>query len=117
MEIKRGDILIVNLEPVFGAEQGNIRPALVIQNNLGNKFSPVTIVAPITSKIYTREFATNIEITKDESNLKKDSTILLNQVRTIDKKRIKKKIAHISNETMRKVDMAIEISLGLAENQ
>jgi len=113
MEINRGDILLVNLNPVIGSEQGEIRPVVVIQNNLGNKFSPTTIITPITSKRYTKEFATNVEITKEESKLKLDSTILVNQIRAIDKMRIKKKIGFLDNYLMSKVDLAIKISLGL----
>ncbi len=113
MEIKRGDILLVNLEPVVGAEQGKIRPVVVIQNDFGNKTSPTTIITPITSKRYIKEFPTNVEITKEESGLKTDSTILLNQIRTIDKKRIIKKLCSLNGEIMRKVNLAIKISLSL----
>src|SRR3989339_426317 len=83
LEIKKGDILLVNFEPVRGSEQGRIRPALVIQNNILNKFSPLTIVAPITSKVYEKEYPTNIFIRQDDSVLNTDSTVLLNQIRTI----------------------------------
>ena len=86
--IKRGEIVLVNLNPVIGSEQGKIRPALVIQNDLGNKFSPVTIIAPITSKKFSNEFPTNVEMSSNYSGLNKNSTILLNQIRTIDKSRI-----------------------------
>ena len=91
MEIKKGDILLVNFEPVRGSEQGRIRPALVIQNNILNKFSPLTIVAPITSKVYEKEYPTNILLNKKDSGLNLDSTILINQIRAIDKRRIIKK--------------------------
>lgn len=113
--IKRGQIVLVDLNPVKGSEQGKIRPALVIQNDEGNKLSPVTIVAPITSKIFTKEFPTNVEISSKESNLKKESTILLNQIRTIDKSRIIKSRNLLNNITMNKVNLAIKISLGLIE--
>lgn len=113
MEIRRGDIFLVNFNPVVGSEQGRIRPALIIQNNLSNKNSPLTIVAPITSKVYTKEFPTNVEITKEESGLNVNSTILLNQIRTIDKRRIVKKISFLDNGLMKKVDLAIKISLNL----
>jgi len=79
--IRRGDIVIANLEPVKGSEQRGIRPVLIIQNNDSNKFSPTTIVAPITTKIYTKEFPTNVEISSADSKLNKDSTILLNQIK------------------------------------
>ena len=113
MEIKRNDIFLARLNPVEGSEQGGIRPCLIIQNNILNKFSPLTIIAPITSKIYEKEYPTNVEIKKEESGLKIDSTILLNQIRTIDKKRIIKKINSLNEFIMKKVDLAIRISLGL----
>ncbi|MBU1136733.1 MAG: type II toxin-antitoxin system PemK/MazF family toxin [Nanoarchaeota archaeon] len=111
MEIKRGDIFLANLEPIKGSEQGGTRPVLIIQNNLGNKFSPTTIVSPITSKIYEKEHPTNVEIKKEESGLKVDSTILLNQIRTIDKKRLVKKLGSLNLDIMNIVDLAIKISL------
>lgn len=113
MIIKRGDILLVNFEPVKGSEQGRIRPALVVQNNILNQFSPLTIVAPITSKNYEKEYPTNVEILKEESGLKLDSTILLNQIRTIDKSRIKSKLSRLPQDIMNKVDIALSVSLGL----
>ncbi len=113
MEIKRGDIVIVDFEPIKGSEQRGIRPALVIQNDIYNKYSPTTIVAPITSKIYKKEYPTNVFLHKNDSNLDNDSNILLNQIKTIDKLRIKRKISTLSNEIMNKVELAIRISLGL----
>ena len=113
MKIKRGEIVLANLDPVKGSEQGRIRPVLIIQNNDSNEFSPTTIIAPFTSKIYTKEFPTNVEIESYESRLKNKSTILLNQIRTIDKSRIQKKISYLSIEIMDKVNLAIRISLGL----
>lgn len=113
VEIKRGDIFITNLEPIRGREQGGIRPCLVIQNDNGNKYSPLTIIAPITSKKFTKEFPTNVFISKQESKLDKDSTILLNQIRTTDKTRLIKKISVLNNQMMMKVNMAIKISFGL----
>jgi mRNA interferase MazF len=113
MEIKKGDILLVNFEPVKGSEQGRIRPALVIQNDIINKFSPLTIVAPITSKIYEKEYITNILLEKKDSGLKLDSTILINQLRAIDKRRIIKKICCLDIYTMNKVDTAIKICLDI----
>ena len=115
MQIKRGDIVLVNLNPTRGSEQGKKRPAVVIQNNLGNQYSPTTIIAPITSKIFTKEFPTNVQITPQESSLEKPSTILLNQIRTIDKLRIIKKIATITDElTLEKITLAIKISLAIS---
>ncbi len=111
--IERGDIVVANLEPVKGSEQGGIRPALIIQNNIHNKHSPTTILAPITSKIYSKNYPTNVFISKKDSKLPKDSTILLNQIRTIDKSRIKKRISNLNPYLMFQVDLAIKVSLGL----
>ena len=113
VEIKRGDIILVNLEPVKGSEQGGVRPCLIIQNDKGNKYSPLTIIAPLTSKQFTKEFSTNVFVSRDDSELDKDSTILLNQIKTIDKSRIIKKISSLNSFLMNKVDMATKISLAL----
>ena len=113
MNIKRGDIFLANLKPVQGSEQGGIRPVLILQNNISNKHSPVTIIAAITSKVFDKEFPTNVFILKQESGLDKDSTILLNQLRTIDKTRLRKKISSLNSFIMKKVDLAIEVSLDL----
>ena len=113
MEFKRGDIVLVNLDPVLGSEEGKTRPALVIQNDLGNKYSPTTIVAPITSKKFSKEFPTNVQITAKDSGLEKESTILLNQIRTIDKSRIIKRLDKLNEQIIEKVDLAIKISLDL----
>jgi len=113
MIIKRGEIFLANLEPIRGSEQGGIRPVLIIQNNISNENSPVTIMAAITSKIFSKEFPTNVFLSKSDSKLDKDSTVLLNQIRTIDKSRLIKKIGHLDQELMKEVDLAIEISLGL----
>ena len=110
---KEGDILVADLEPVLGSEQGGKGPVLVLQNNLSNRYSPVTIVASITSKKFSKQFPTNVYLDKRDSKLDSDSTILLNQIRTIDKKRIIKKISHLDDFIMRQVDMAIKVSLGL----
>jgi len=111
--VKRGDIFLANLEPVVGSEQGGIRPVLIIQNNVSNEYSPVVIVAAITSKIFSKEYPTNVFISKKESRLAKDSTILLNQIRTIDKTRLRKRVNSLSNHSMNKVEIALKISLGL----
>jgi mRNA interferase MazF len=113
MIIKRGDIFLANLEPVKGSEQGGIRPVLIIQNDISNKHSPVTIIAAITSRIFDKEYSTNIFIPKGDSGLDKDSTIMLNQIRTIDNSRLIKKIGLLNNFTMNNVDRAIKISLAL----
>ena len=114
MNIKRGDVILVNLDPVKGSEQGKIRPALIIQNNVGNEYSPITIIAPITSKVFSREFPTNVQIKTKDSDLEKDSTILLNQIRAIDKSRIIKRLKELDNNIMKKVDIAIKVSLDLS---
>jgi len=111
--IKRGEIVLANLDPIKGSEQGGIRPVLIIQNDEGNKFSPTTIIASITSKDFTKEYPTNVFMPRQDSNLDKDSTIMLNQIKTIDKSRIIKKIGLLDNFTMNKVDRAIKISLAL----
>jgi len=113
MKILRGDVVLANLEPVIGSEQGSIRPVLIIQNDISNEYSPTTIIAPVTSRVYTKEFPTNVYVSKQDSKLDKDSTILLNQIRTIDKSRIIKKLTKLDNTIMNKVDMAIKVSLGL----
>lgn len=113
MEIKRGDIILVDLEPVKGSEQGETRPSLVIQNNIYNKYSPTTIIAPITTKLYKKEYPTNVFISNDDSDLNKDSTILLNQIKTIDKMRAIKKLGSLNEFVMRKIDFAIKMSLDL----
>lgn len=109
----RGDLVWGNLEPVAGSEQGGISPLLIIQDNLLNAHSPTTIIAPLTSKIYTKEYSTNVQLFSGQFGLKRESTILLNQIRTIDRRRVIKKIGALDSETMRKVDLAIKISLGL----
>ncbi len=113
MKIFRGDVVWARLKPVQGSEQGGIRPVVIIQNDDSNEYSPTTIIAPFTSKIYVREFMTNVFVDKMKSGLEKDSTIMFNQIRTIDKSRIIKKIGSLNFETMKKVDEAISISLGL----
>ncbi len=112
-KIRRGDIFLANLEPVIGSEQGKIRPVLIIQNNISNKHSPTIIIAAITSKIFSKEFPTNVFISKNDSKLNKESTILLNQIRSIDKSRLIKKISSLDLQLMKKVDLAVKISLDL----
>ncbi|MDR3566049.1 MAG: type II toxin-antitoxin system PemK/MazF family toxin [Negativicutes bacterium] len=115
MVVKRGDIYYANLSPVVGSEQGGHRPVLVIQNDVGNKYSPTVIVAAITSQISKAKLPTHIEISAKQFNLDKDSVILLEQMRTIDKRRLKERVTHLSDDTMGKVDEAIRISLGLVQ--
>lgn len=112
--IKRGDIVLANFEPVQGSEQGGIRPALIIQNNISNEHSPTTIVAPITSKKeHQKTYVTNVPLPKKDSKLKLDSLILCNQIRTIDKSRIRKRISKLNPYLIFQVDTATKISLGL----
>ena len=113
VDIKRGDIFLADLEPIKGSEQGGIRPVLIIQNNFSNKNSPVVIVAAVTSTTFEKEYPTNVFIQKKDSNLEKDSTVLLNQLRTIDKIRLIKKIGSLDSYLMNKIDRAIKISLDL----
>ncbi|MCH7568855.1 MAG: type II toxin-antitoxin system PemK/MazF family toxin [Nanoarchaeota archaeon] len=113
VKIKRGDIVIANLSPIKGSEQGGTRPCLIIQNDIGNEYSPTTIIAAITSKKFNNEYPTNVNLSAKDSRLDKDSTILLNQIRTIDKKRIIKKISYLETHVMNKVELAIKISLEL----
>ncbi len=115
MVIKRGDIIYADLSPVVGSEQGGIRPVLVIQNDIGNKYSPTVIVAAITSQINKAKLPTHVEINAEEYGITKDSVILLEQIRTIDKKRLKEKVGHLSDELMKKVDDSLQVSFGLIE--
>lgn len=109
----RGDIVLANLNPVIGSEQGEIRPAVIVQNDISNKYSPTTIIVPVISKKQIKKYVTNVPIFAEESKLKKDSLIICNQIRTIDKLRIKRKIGALNNEIMKKVDLALKINLSL----
>jgi mRNA interferase MazF len=113
MIVKRGDIYYADLSPVIGSEQGGVRPILVVQNDVGNKYSPTIIVAAITSQINKARLPTHIEITGPDFGLPKDSVGLLEQIRTIDKKRLREKIGKFDEDMMRKVDEALRISIGL----
>lgn len=115
MIVKRGDIYYANLSPVVGSEQGGHRPVLVIQNDVGNKYSPTVIVAAITSQISKAKLPTHVEVNASQYNLEKDSVVLLEQLRTIDKRRLREKVTHLSEEIMNKVDEAIRISIGLVQ--
>lgn len=116
MEIKRGDIFYADLSPVVGSEQGGIRPVLIIQNNVGNRYSPTIIAGAITSQLTKAKLPTHIEIRNGQFGLPKDSVILLEQLRTLDKRRLREKLGTLDRDTQRKVDKAILISLGFAEN-
>src|SRR5699024_1783330 len=113
LEIKRGYLYYADLSPVVGSEQGGIRPVLIIQNDIGNKYSPTVIVAAITSQINKAKLPTHIEISANEYGLNKDSVILLEQIRTIDKKRLREKIGCLDKNMMLKVNNSLQISLGL----
>ncbi len=115
MIIKRGDIYYADLSPVIGSEQGGVRPVLVVQNDIGNKYSPTVIAAAITSQINKAKLPTHIEISAQDYGLQKNSVILLEQIRTIDKKRLREKIGHMDEELMDKVNEALSISFGLAD--
>lgn len=111
--VKRGDIFYADLSPVVGSEQGGIRPVLVVQNDVGNKYSPTIIVAAITSQINKAKLPTHLELPGDEYGLSKNSVILAEQVRTIDKRRLKEKIGHLDDALMTKIDNALKISFGI----
>ena len=113
LDIKRGYLYYADLSPVVGSEQGGVRPVLIIQNDIGNKYSPTVIVAAITSQINKAKLPTHIEISAHEYGLNKDSVILLEQIRTIDKKRLREKIGCLDKNMMLKFDNSLQISLGL----
>ena len=113
MIVKRGDIYYADLSPVVGSEQGGIRPVLVIQNDIGNKYSPTVIAASITSQINKAKMPTHIELAAKDYGLNKDSVILLEQIRTIDKRRLREKIGRIDDGLMASVNNALSISFGL----
>lgn len=110
--VKRGDIYFADLSPVVGSEQGGIRPVLVIQNDVGNKYSPTVIVSAITSQLSKAKLPTHIELASEQYKLPKNSVVLLEQIRTLDKRRLKEKITEIDDKKMKEVNRAILISLG-----
>ncbi|MBR5613949.1 MAG: type II toxin-antitoxin system PemK/MazF family toxin [Clostridia bacterium] len=113
MVVKRGDIYYADLSPVVGSEQGGVRPVLIIQNDIGNKYSPTVIATAITSQINKAKMPTHIELDANEYGLSKDSVVLAEQIRTIDKRRLKEKIGHLDERLMTRVNEALEISFGL----
>ncbi len=115
MRIRRGDIFFADLNPVVGSEQGGQRPVVVIQNDIGNKYSPTVIVAAITAKITKANLPTHVEVPKDGVGLQRDSVILLEQIRTLDKRRLIQRIGELPDKMMADVDKALMISLGLYE--
>lgn len=119
MNVKRGDIYYADLSPVIGSEQGGMRPVLIVQNDIGNKFSPTVIAAAITSKVGKTKLPTHIDVLKGaqgclEMGLARDSVILLEQIRTIDKRRLKERMGHLEDSVMQRVDSALYVSFGLA---
>ena len=114
--VKRGDIFYADLSPVIGSEQGGVRPVLIVQNDVGNRYSPTVICAAVTSRMNKAKMPTHIEVDSVRYSLAKDSVILLEQVRTIDKRRLREKIGHLDDEMMNRVDNALLISLGLHKN-
>ena len=114
MVVKRGEVYLADLNPVQGSEQGGIRPVLVIQNDVGNRYSPTVIIAAITAKISKAKLPTHVEINKDEVGLIKDSVILLEQIRTIDKERLEDRIGELCDKTMKTVDTSLKVSVGLS---
>lgn len=113
MTVKRGDIYYADLSPVVGSEQGGIRPVLIVQNDVGNKFSPTVIAAAITSQHDKSNLPTHIKVNADGCGLSKDSIVLLEQVRTIDKQRLKEKMGSLDTGAMNKIDKALSVSFGL----
>ena len=113
MNVKRGDIFYADLSPVVGSEQGGLRPVLIVQNDVGNKYSPTVIAAAITSKMSKAKLPTHIGVYANQVGLLKDSVILLEQIRTIDKTRLKEKMGHLDTEKMNEVNNAITVSFGL----
>ena len=113
MSVKRGDIYYADLSPVVGSEQGGLRPVLIIQNDVGNRYSPTVIAAAITSRMGKTRLPTHIDIYADKAGLAKDSVILLEQIRTLDKRRLKEKMGHLDDNLMTEVNTAIAVSFGL----
>ena len=113
MNIKRGDIYYADLSPVVGSEQGGLRPVLIIQNDVGNRYSPTVIAAAITSRMGKNRLPTHIDIHADKVGLAKDSVVLLEQIRTLDKRRLKERMGHLDDKTMQTVNSAIAVSFGI----
>ena len=113
MSVKRGDIYYADLSPVVGSEQGGLRPVLIIQNDVGNRYSPTVIAAAITSRMGKTRLPTHIDIYADKAGLSKDSVVLLEQIRTLDKQRLKEKMGHLDDGMMNEINNAIAVSFGL----
>ena len=117
MSIKRGDIYYADLSPVIGSEQGGLRPVLIIQNDIGNKYSPTVIAAAITSRLEKTHLPTHIGVSAELCGLSKDTVILLEQIRTIDKRRLREKMGHADDPLMQRVNSALNVSFGLLESE
>ena len=113
--VKRGDIYYANLSPVIGSEQGGLRPVLIVQNDIGNKYSPTIIVAAITAKLGKTHMSTHVDLPAKSCNLERDSMVLVEQLRTIDKSRLSKKVTTLDKHHMQEVNKALMISLGLVK--
>ncbi|MFK5705857.1 type II toxin-antitoxin system PemK/MazF family toxin [Ligilactobacillus sp. LYQ139] len=111
--VKRGDVFFANLSPVVGSEQGGSRPVLVIQNNIGNKYSPTVVVAAITSRITKPRMITHVALEAKKTGLERNSVVLLEQIRTIDKQRLADRVTHLDSQVMHDVDEALKVSVGL----
>ena len=112
---KRGEVYLVNFDPTLGSEIKKTRPALILQNDVANEHSPITIIAAITSKFDETLYPTEVEISAGEGGLKQNSMVLLNQIRSIDRQRLSKKLGKVENPTLKKIDLAVKISLGLID--
>lgn len=115
MEVRRGDIFYADLSPVVGSEQGGMRPVLIVQNNIGNHYSPTVIVAAITARISKPKMPTHVGVPAKGNGIGKDSVILLEQIRTIDKQRLRDRVTHSDDAVMNRVNRALGISVGLVE--
>lgn len=113
VSVKRGDIYYADLSPVVGSEQGGLRPVLIIQNDVGNRYSPTVIAAAITSRLSKTKLPTHIDIHANRAGLSRDSIVLLEQLRTLDKRRLRERMGALDEESMREIDHAIAVSLGL----
>ena len=113
LNIKRGDIFYADLSPVVGSEQGGVRPVLIVQNDVGNKYSPTVIAAAITSQQFKTRMPTHISVEADVCGLSKDSVVLLEQIRTLDKKRLREKMGNLPETEMNRIDDALSVSIGL----
>ncbi|HEV8289346.1 MAG TPA: type II toxin-antitoxin system PemK/MazF family toxin [Candidatus Norongarragalinales archaeon] len=113
MDVKRGDVWLVSLDPTIGHEIKKSRPAVIIQNDLGNKFSPITIIAPVTSQNIENVYPFEVFLSSKRTGLEKDSKVLLNQIRAVDKRRLVKRLGRLDDEALERVDESIRISLGL----